>query len=422
MNMPLSRHFYSLDEVEAALAYSTGRYDPKEALFWCKELLLSGAVAECIRTLFETWLWQKGPFSLSWVLSAWRSLSTDQVTEEEVLLCTDQLQSQYRIIDHTLWNLLVSHRLGHNDQPDRITRKTPAYFPPCMTEEEHFFLRALYQRKARTAWWAASRLSVERVWELMKGYAVHYDLYGSDRETWIAICEQYDQLLGYRSDAYDETMRCAFLLSLCLTPAQRTESLRVLSSEISPKSRDVLQSFETTVGRKSHRQYSILPLYLYGCTERGRLRWTEHTRWQLYQIEPSLVGCPFWDSVLEEYSSGVEETGRILWKSDDAKEAFYDLYFPDLPPDEWTAKEIAVSHGEGVLGPRDSVTLARYAQIHFSKWTRLAWNIAPSVYKKLVEVLPVTECGPTTFYEALPYDPVCTGNWSMKPISRRFRY
>jgi hypothetical protein len=423
--MPLSRHFYSLDEVEAALAYSTGRYDVKETLFWCKELLLSGSTAEAIRTLFETWLWQKGPFMLSWVLSAWKHLSTEEVTEEDLLLHAYQLQSCYRIKDHTLWNLLVSSRLS-NGQPDRVTRKTPTYLPPGATETEHFFLRAIHQRKARTAWWVARHLPVERVWEVMKGYAIHGDLYGENRETWITICEHYDQLLGYRSDAYDETMRCAFLLSLCVSSSQRKDSMRDLPSTLSPEGTEALQSFEKTVGRKAHRRYSILPIYLYGSTERGRMRWSEHTRWQLYQIEPYLVGCAFWDSVLEEYSSGVDEAGGIQWKSYDAKEAFYDLYFPDLPPDEWTEKEIAVSHGAGILGPKDQLSLARYAQVHFSKITRLAWNLAPEVYKKLANTVlsvPLTECGPSTYHEALPCPPpVEVDSIKIKPVSRRFRY
>ena len=39
--MPLSRHLYSLDEVQAALLYTTTRNSPTEALFWCQELILS---------------------------------------------------------------------------------------------------------------------------------------------------------------------------------------------------------------------------------------------------------------------------------------------------------------------------------------------------------------------------------------------
>ena len=120
--MPLSRHFYALDEVEAVLAYSTTRHDPQETLFWCKELLVSGCAAEAIRSLFEAWLWQKGPFWVSWAVHAWKQLSSDAVTEEDILLAAHQLQHRYAFRDHSLWNLLVLDRLSPHfnelDQPE----------------------------------------------------------------------------------------------------------------------------------------------------------------------------------------------------------------------------------------------------------------------------------------------------------------
>ena len=36
------------------------------------------------------------------------------------------------------------------------------------------------------------------------------------------------------------------------------------------------------------------------------------------------------------------------WKSDEHKEAFYDTYFPDDIPDEWSLESREMSHGRGL--------------------------------------------------------------------------
>lgn len=417
--MPLSRHFYALDEVEAVLAYSTTRHDPQETLFWCKELLVSGCAAEAIRTLFEAWLWQKGPFWVSWAVRAWKQLSSDAVSEEDILLAAHQLQQRYVFRDHSLWNLLVLDRLS-STQPDRLTSKTPSWINDSMNSTELSFLRAIHQRKGRTAWWISHALSIDRVWELMEEYATKEELFSVELDTWLTVCKQYDGLLGYRSDAYDDTLRCCFLLSLCLTPSQRKQGEILSPSSLSSSLSLGLEEFDRQIGRKANRRYSIPTACLYGITERGRMSWTEHTRWQLYDIEPYLVGCACWDEALSSFIHEVKEDGTLDWISYDAKEQFYDTYFPDLPPDEWTEKEIAVSHGNGLLRPGDQgLSLPRYAQIYFSKLTRLAWNLSPTVYKLLPSGLCPT-VSPTLFSE-LPATFVDADTIKIKPIRRRFR-
>ena len=73
--MPLSRHFYSLDEVQATLLHTN-------SLFWCQELILSGCIAEAISTLFQSWLWNVGPINLQWLIDAWQTLALDEISEE----------------------------------------------------------------------------------------------------------------------------------------------------------------------------------------------------------------------------------------------------------------------------------------------------------------------------------------------------
>ena len=110
--MPLSRHFYAVDEVHAALSYRTTGCDRAETLFWCQELLLSGYASETISTLFESWLWYKGPFCLAWLATAER-LASNEVTEDDIRLSAYHL-SWKECCDHSLWNILVLEYYFHS--------------------------------------------------------------------------------------------------------------------------------------------------------------------------------------------------------------------------------------------------------------------------------------------------------------------
>ena len=89
--MPLSRHFYSLDEVQAAIVYTGSRGIPQETVFWCREAVESGCVAEAIACLFESWLWYRGPFAMEWLVDAQCLLGGAEVTAEDVERMAERL-------------------------------------------------------------------------------------------------------------------------------------------------------------------------------------------------------------------------------------------------------------------------------------------------------------------------------------------
>ncbi len=376
--MPLSRHFYSLDEVHAALTYSSRRNDSIETLFWCQELILSGHIGETISTLFEAWLWHKGPFHLSWLQHAWSTLHSDTLTSNDILLTASHLSTiPYQQQDHSLWNILALSPI-----PERVTPKTPPWISIDIDAEELYFIRALYQGKARSAWWMAQRWEDKRVWTVLESYAAHrYPTF-----VWDALLN-YEHLLGYRSPEYDIIMRCVAVLSCCLSLEQYEKSQKELPSELTAVQKNALERWDTCVGRKKRRIYTIPVACLYGVTERGMFcpkgRWSHTNVQELNNIEPSLIGCPFWEEAIAEYGT-IEK--RIQWNSDDDLEEFYDRYFPDDIPDEWSKAEKAVSHGDGLLGPTEVVTLFKYSRSTFTKWSRLAWNTQELVQKRLENV------------------------------------
>jgi hypothetical protein len=345
--MPLSRHFYAVDEVHAALSYRTTGCDRAETLFWCQELLLSGYASETISTLFESWLLYKGAFSLSWLITAER-LACDEVTEDDIRLAAYQIS--WKQSDHSLWNILVLTAMGR--EPERLTAKVPPYLPSDANES--YMVRAMFQGKAYSAWWMSRHLSDARVWSLLRWYAVHNcPVYADRYMAALELLERYETLLGYSSPEYGIIVRCLAVLSLCLNAEQQAESWRVLPAEIGP------------LEIKNGRGYAIPTACLYGNCARGCMKWTESTVRQLGELEREMGDCPFWDEARMAYDL-----------SSDSREDFYERYVPDIP-DEWGAEEKQKSHGDGVLGPTEKVRLAKWARRFHT--ARLAWNTTSAV-------------------------------------------
>lgn len=388
--MPLSRHFYSLDEVQAALHYTTSRNNPTESLFWCQEMLLSGCIGESISTLFQSWLWNTGPMRLQWLIDSWKTIATEELSEDDILLATYRLSLIHHTNrDNSLWNILVLIAQKPNEMPDNVTIKTP-HVIPSEDEKEIYLVRAIFQGKASSAWWICQFIEPDRIWILLDWFAEN--IYNTNYEKY-SVClealQNYEQLLGYKSNEYDTIIRCAAVIMMCIKPIKQEESFKDEVKEIDKINLQTLNELEVSIGRRDRRVLQIPKICLYGTTVRGRSKWSQNNYIQLNNIEKYLIGCPFWDEVLEEYANVIDN--EIKWKSDDKMEEFYEKYFPDDIPDEWSKKDKEQSHGDGVLGPTDRPTIWKYSRNFMSKMPHLAWNTTKFVNNYL-EKVDINDC------------------------------
>jgi len=124
-------------------------------------------------------------------------------------------------------------------------------------------------------------------------------------------------------------------------------------------------------GRRSRRELAIPQECLYGLTQRGSKR--ESTIPEIRRIDDRILFEPagsYWHQRLLE---GGWTPG---WTSDDAMEQFYQTYFPDDIPDEWSSKDQEVSHGPSVLRASEvgRLSLAKLGRIWFQAESRFAWG------------------------------------------------
>jgi len=198
----------------------------------------------------------------------------------------------------------------------------------------------------------------------------------------------------------------------CLSPSPRQESVRPMAITLDTHVTRQCSEWDALYGTKQARVYSLPTSCLYGTTWRGTHKWSQHNRTQLYQVERYLVGCPFWDEAFAEY--GVVQNGSMQWHSEDAMETYYERYFPDDIPDEWSRDEKQTSHGDGTLGPHETVCLSNYAARFLSVPSRFTWGCLGQVQTYLRTLAGTeTECHPCSIIRAYSkvHDISCNREW-----------
>ena len=306
----LSRHFYRIDEVKASFKYALLKKNIRESVFWCLELIDTMMIEDVFDILL--WCWFYGsPSSYSYLLKLLELKNKDEYDLAEVFplvqafCCLDRDASVF-------WLL----RKGYSDeQPDFITGPSFADHSDLETQCLH---RAIRQGKVLLAWKILRCRWGPETWSLLEGYEKGVSVFLMEGFTWEA--------------------RAAAVLLAC-----REVKMQPLKLGLAPEIQECLESWEELEGRRSRRIYKIRPEAITWGTIRGAC---SHTKKNLSQLRTPLIamaGSPFWESVAEEIGGW-----SVINGDDDVKESFYEVYFPDDIPDEWSAADQEKSHGFGL--------------------------------------------------------------------------
>ena len=345
--MPLSRHFYSLEEVKAALWHCSARSDAIQTVFWCLELIDSGCIGEAVSILFESWVWNH--FSTQWIYMAWEKLSSDDIRIEDVLDCAYHLSLSPR--DHSIWNILSS--LAEKEKPDRVSPKTQSY---SSNPIEQCFLRAIHQKRIYTACYVSHFLTKEIV--------------ENNIENSLPFLTEYDKLLGFRSEEWDKII-LYIRISYLNIPHYK---------EIYHSYHKHLEQWNSEVGRCKRRHYSISLSYLNHTHRPTYLNTMSH----INDIEMNMIGCPFWEESLEGYAT---VRTKIKWNSNEAMEEWYQRYCPDDIPDEWSLSEKEKSHGSGLIKYHENLFQA--FSLYKKKDNNLIYNELHNIVHEITDLSPI---------------------------------
>lgn len=336
--MPLTRNLYREDEVLASLKYCLLRGKAQEAIFWTQEALDSDMRDEVLESLF--WVWVLGVTTANpWWLATFRETlqkGTETVTDEEVQylvmwLCRSPQTSR----DGTALALLG---LGLRQDvwcQERVGLPALPTFSRTLSSREITVARAVRQRKVPLAWgllipaWGEDE---GRVWEILKALAGSDGPEGTELVHILHMAPTWFPRLATKQWTWP--IRAAALALTCWPASLRP----ILPFE--PPIELVGYRFQWMTNPMRYRRlFAPQGLALFWFTERGQLGTAETTERELMEhLESAMRGSAFWGPKVPELSA-----------SDSSRENFYDKYFPNDIPDEWTAADRQVSHGRGVI-------------------------------------------------------------------------
>lgn len=383
----LTRNLYRLDEVKAALSWCIKSRRDKEAAFWTQELIDSELYEDLFETLKSTWLWLYGLQAVDWYLQFSAMMaSPEPVTEEEMIgfACTLALCPK-----DTSVLALVIYGLADTKEPDRVS---PVRIQTATQSElELAFLRACKQGKARLAfdlarplWSDPSRMEV-----LLKAVRQHPFLTILKKETWAE--------------------RAAAVGFVCMTEKPKPIQIKVPDYVSS-----LLQEWSSLKGR-ARRVYTIPQSSLYFITRRGRQKNTVSSRKEGWVTSLDVLrGCPFWNAAIETVVD------------DETKEAFYETYFPDDIPDEWSLEDQQKSHGFAVLIGDETPNAEKFVRRWFIGLEAcVAWmGVADSLrLLKRINLELTGESFEDSIENAYSIDPLVEAmeSWHLTPVKMRVK-
>lgn len=327
-----TRHLYEADEVIAALHWCIRQGRTKEALFWCLELLDSEMEDTVTDELYKIWLSYFGVGCLS----ALPLLTPDSRNDVLGIVSGLSRLPKERRDRSVLGILLYGLQEKQVDRASHNPKLEPLFQTLNCSEVERAFVAAVFQGKTVLAFQLSRNLWIEdprRVFELLEK-TNHFKHNSSELEEALTLLEFHMEKENWMTRA------CA-IATVSLHPNFVKESLKPLVLTFSGDSQESLNEWAQLYGRRRRRIYQIPHECLYKITKRGLLSNKVSTIEELYTLsDATLAGCPFWTRVIEE---------EVPWLDDDRKMDFYDLYFPDDIPDEWSRADQEKSHGWGCL-------------------------------------------------------------------------
>jgi hypothetical protein len=369
MASTLTRHFYALDEVTAALQYACIHGRSHEACFWLQELIDSGEAAFAIKAMTEAYILNCGVMRLGWLKAAYDAFSAEEVTEEALYAACISL---CRIIVRD-YSLIGLHLV-------RFIDSGPA------TQED--FIKGIKKGNARAAFWAAGALDGDWLIMTMSQHASKPLDYLIDLNTWAG------------TTFAPHTLLCLCIMTCCLQPDEVAAVYNTPVVSISATLEEERLHWAALIGRRLRRMYTIPNGCFYLITRRGRMPWSESTESELLRVGdqrttvPYLRDCEYWNDMIDECSEGcIDDDG--YWSHDESWEQFTNKTFIDDIPDEWSAEERLRSHGPGKCGQATACANVR-------KW--LTYNVS------------ITDMGAITFRESRFMDG-CVADIAKKALS-----
>ena len=356
MSTSLSRHFFRLDEVAASLRYALIERRIEEGMYWTEELIDSEEYGLLLKIIIDVWVFTIGPFGR---LSILPKISQAVEAPDPValrLLSFSILRTPKSIADGSVLAIAV---LAIEDFKDNAT--------------------SLEMQMQKLNLGSASKgpdAAITAALECRDILAAARHIYKGGTVTGL-ILERREYTVAVRkliaaAKAVNNRVWCILwsiidAMILIMSPKEFAAAVAA-QTELSAGMQELLAEWQVLVGRRSRRRcgnIKVQTVAIKWLTVRGRMSYKETTVGDLMRgdVWRLLEGCRYWDRKAVEFglTSGLSAAALAMdEETQDALEGFINFAFPDDIPDEWSAADRLVSHGDGFVIPGTAPSRANW--------------------------------------------------------------
>jgi hypothetical protein len=327
----LTKHLYRKEEVLSSLRWSIITHSIANTAFWTLELFESGLVQECTELLETIWFYHIGFgswFALRLVLNIYEA---GDISQEDLLAITCAF-ARRKLCDSTVFHLLLRGAQAIAKAEANAKAIAQATTFPHSTEYktvQEAVIDCLKRGKLQEAWLLGRALTEEEQWPILESIA-----------TGIGRLEAL-QVIKELRECRQESLAAAYVL-VSLDHISWIQSQAALENIIPKEVMEAIEGWQNEKSMRKRRALSPKPEALY-LTARGQQSAYVSSEPDIqHGLIQTLLQSDYWTPILETYMNGK------AWKSARHKEFFYDTYFPQDIPDEWSLADREKSHGRGL--------------------------------------------------------------------------
>jgi hypothetical protein len=335
--MELTRNLYRLEEVKASLIFCLVNGKKKTALFWCEEILASECGWILGEVLLKSWIWYACPYDVALIYdirNADYDCDVDDCIIQIVLRLIAAIQKGERNVILTLTIVFRTHPTGgYTKKPATEQKKTVIH---------HILSDAGSRGLGDRMWYYLSRnLDFPNLKNLVRGSK-------QEKKILRLVVQTLVDLSAY------EQFKLPALAACCLVISCRSDKRKIIckKSDVDdiPNYRLSIASWLLKQGKRNGRIFDIETVALHGLREQDSLQ-------EIWDIYPALKdGTPFWKRIDSAYDLA----------EDSSRELFYDTWFPNDIPDEWSLDDQNKSHGNAAL----SLSCRKYSELYFRSFVK----------------------------------------------------
>jgi len=326
----LTAHLYRVEEVIASLRWSLICHNYTEAIFWTLELYESDHIIELLDCAIRVFLLYIGIRTHPTLFQDLQTMRESDEIERDALVLMMYNLCRIKGRDATPIHLIVTEFTESSWKPNIPHKQIYATLEDAIQD-------CLKRGKIKEAW-LLGRDSLD-LWSCIDSQPVRKYKCLTEKEAQ-AICVSLCSKVPIKEETY-------------IYPSLLAE-LQTLVAE-----------WDLEPSMRKRRVYKIRPEAIVDICNRSYTGTSTETDIQ-HTLEQTLFDSPYWNTILESYCTNRK------WNTEYLKEQFYDTYFPDDIPDEWSSVDREKSHGLP-LQFNESIAKIKYYNNILLKTTSSLW-------------------------------------------------